>query len=104
MRRKNPHAVALGRKGGKRGGRARWAGVRPEVRSEILKRAALVRWGRAAPRERPVTPWCAEADPFRGAKPLKDASRLIGGLPDARPAEAILSDARAVRARRKRAV
>ena len=31
---KNPHAVALGRKGGKKGGKARWAGVTAEERRE----------------------------------------------------------------------
>ncbi len=44
QKKRNPHAVALGRKGGKKGGKARWADVPPEERSEILRRAALVRW------------------------------------------------------------
>jgi hypothetical protein len=47
-KRKNPHAVALGRKGGKaggkKGGKARWEGVSPEQRSEIARKAALARW------------------------------------------------------------
>jgi len=55
-RRKNPHAVALGRKGGKKGGpkggkkggpkggKARWEGVPPEERSEIARRAVMARW------------------------------------------------------------
>jgi hypothetical protein len=43
---KNPHAVALGRKGGKKGGKARWAGVSAEQRAEILRRASLTRWRR----------------------------------------------------------
>jgi len=43
-KKKDPHAVALGRRGGKKGGKARWAKVPPEERSEILRRAALVRW------------------------------------------------------------
>jgi hypothetical protein len=49
-RKKNPHAVALGRlggkKGGKKGGKARWEGVPPEERSEILRRAVQARWSR----------------------------------------------------------
>ena len=49
-RKKNPHAVALGRlggkKGGKKGGKARWEGVPPEERSEILRRAVQARWNR----------------------------------------------------------
>jgi hypothetical protein len=43
-RKKDPAAVALGRKGGKKGGKARWAGVSQEERSAILRRAALARW------------------------------------------------------------
>jgi len=49
-RKKNPHAVALGRKGGlkggKKGGKARWEGVPPEERSQILRKAVQVRWHR----------------------------------------------------------
>lgn len=43
-RRKNPAAVALGRKGGLKGGRARAERLTPEERSEIAKRAAAARW------------------------------------------------------------
>ncbi len=43
-RRKNPAAVALGRKGGLKGGRARADALSPEERSEIAKRAAAARW------------------------------------------------------------
>lgn len=43
-KRKNPHAVALGRRGGRKGGKARWEGVSSEERSKILRRAALARW------------------------------------------------------------
>ncbi len=41
---KNPHAVALGRLGGKSGGPARAAKLSPEERSEIARRAARARW------------------------------------------------------------
>ncbi|MEM7481604.1 MAG: hypothetical protein AAF481_10560 [Acidobacteriota bacterium] len=44
---KNPHAVALGRLGGKRGGKARAAKLSPERRREIAKQAALARWAKA---------------------------------------------------------
>ena len=46
MAKKNPHAVALGRKGGKRGGKARWKDMSPEQRSEFMRQAALKRWGK----------------------------------------------------------
>lgn len=41
---KNPHAVALGRLGGKAGGKARATKLSAEERSAIAKRAALARW------------------------------------------------------------
>jgi len=41
---KDPAAVALGRKGGLKGGKARAAKLTPEQRSEIAKRAAQARW------------------------------------------------------------
>jgi len=43
-REKNPHAVALGRLGGLRGGRARANKLTPEQRKEIAQRAASARW------------------------------------------------------------
>jgi hypothetical protein len=41
---KNPAAVALGRKGGLKGGKARAERMTPEQRSEAAKRAAQARW------------------------------------------------------------
>ncbi len=43
---KNPAAVALGRLGGLKGGKARAANLTPERRVEIAKKAALARWGK----------------------------------------------------------
>ena len=43
-RRKNPHAVALGRLGGQKGGKARAIRLSAEERSEIAKKAAQARW------------------------------------------------------------
>jgi hypothetical protein len=43
---KNPHAVALGRLGGKKGGRARADKLTPEQRREIARKAAAARWRR----------------------------------------------------------
>jgi len=43
-RRKNPAAVALGRRGGLKGGKARAAALTPEQRSEIARKAAAKRW------------------------------------------------------------
>jgi len=45
---KNPHAVALGRMGGKLGGKARAAGMTKKERVASAKKAAKARWrGRA---------------------------------------------------------
>jgi hypothetical protein len=41
---KNPHAVALGKLGGAKGGKARAERLSPRRRSEIAKRAAKARW------------------------------------------------------------
>jgi hypothetical protein len=43
---KNPHAVALGRKGGKIGGKARAKALTAERKREIAKAAAEARWGK----------------------------------------------------------
>jgi hypothetical protein len=41
---KTPAAVALGRLGGKKGGKARAEKLTPEQRSEIARKAAAARW------------------------------------------------------------
>jgi hypothetical protein len=41
---KNPAAVALGRLGGKKGGKARAAKLTPEQRKAIAEKAAKTRW------------------------------------------------------------
>lgn len=42
---KNPAAVALGRRGGLKGGKARAEKLTPEQRTAIARRAAVARWG-----------------------------------------------------------
>jgi len=46
MSKKNPHAVALGRMGGSKGGKTRAAKLSPEERSASAKKAALARWAK----------------------------------------------------------
>jgi hypothetical protein len=41
---KDPAAVALGRKGGLKGGKARAENMTPEQRSEAARKAAAARW------------------------------------------------------------
>jgi hypothetical protein len=49
-REKNPHAVALGRLGGQRGGKARAERMTPSQRSEIARVAARSRWNKRPPK------------------------------------------------------
>jgi hypothetical protein len=46
-RKKDPAAVALGRKGGKKGGPARAAKLTPKQRSESARKAVQARWAEA---------------------------------------------------------
>ncbi len=46
MRKKNPHAQALGRLGGLKGGKARAAKLTPEERSELARKAVRARWAK----------------------------------------------------------
>ncbi len=43
---KNPNAVALGRLGGLKGGKARTDSMTPEQRSELARKAAKARWAK----------------------------------------------------------
>src|ERR1035441_4211082 len=47
LTKKNPAAVALGRKGGKKGGPARAAKLTPAQRSESARKAVQARWAKA---------------------------------------------------------
>ena len=46
MAKKNPHAVALGKLGGSKGGKTRAARLTAEQRSEIARKAVLARWAK----------------------------------------------------------
>ena len=46
---KNEAAAALGRKGGLKGGKARWAKLTPEQRSEAASLAVQARWRKKRP-------------------------------------------------------
>ena len=45
---KNPAAVALGRLGGRKGGKARAESLSPKRRKEIARQAATARWSKDA--------------------------------------------------------
>jgi hypothetical protein len=46
QKKKNPAAVALGRLGGLKGGKARMAKLSAEGRSELARKAILTRWNK----------------------------------------------------------
>ena len=45
-KKKNPHAVALGKLGGSKGGKIRATRLSAEQRSEIARNAVLARWAK----------------------------------------------------------
>lgn len=47
VREKNPHAVALGKLGGPKGGKARAAKLSASQRKQIAKKAATARWSKS---------------------------------------------------------
>jgi hypothetical protein len=49
-KKKNPHAVALGRLGGLKGGKARTAKLSPAERRDLARKAVLARWAKARKR------------------------------------------------------
>jgi hypothetical protein len=50
-KKKNPHAVALGKIGGAKGGKMRAAKLSPERRREIARKAVLTRWAKQKNKE-----------------------------------------------------
>ena len=76
MRRKNAAAVALGRKGGLKGGPARAAMLTPEQRSQSAKKAVTARWAKAKAQKGIVrsTPTKNVIATNRGQKRVKKAT------------------------------
>lgn len=68
-KKKNPAAVALGRKGGKKGGLARAAKLSPEERSEIARKAVRARWAKATAKGQRTTSTLDAQRRTRSAKP-----------------------------------
>jgi hypothetical protein len=106
---KNPHAVALGRKGGKKGGVARAAKLSAEQRSASARRAVLARWKRAAPvgDTARVDRQAFFANPSlddlalqAGVPPIADLSALAGVFPADFDVEAMVTDIYQERRRR----
>lgn len=107
---KNPHAVALGREGGKKGGAARAKKLTAAQRSESARRAVLARWKRDHPHE--VLPEIPNARSFfenpsleelarkAGIEPLSDPSVLGGVFPDDFDVEGMVADIYKERRRR----
>ncbi len=51
-KKKDPIAVALGRRGGLKGGKARAKKLTPKQRSDSARKAALARWAKEKPRRK----------------------------------------------------
>lgn len=107
---KNPHAVALGRKGGKKGGAARARKLTAAQRSESARRAVLARWKRdTLP---PLLPSSGDTIGFfenltleelaarQGWQPSRDPGRLGGVFPDDFDVEGMVADIYRERRRR----
>jgi hypothetical protein len=73
-RRKNPHAVALGRRGGKTGGKRRLETLTPERRREIAQLAAAAPWGK---RPSATAPWPFVAHPNGGHRAIAIVATLL---------------------------
>ncbi|HEY3443172.1 MAG TPA: hypothetical protein VGK29_20605 [Paludibaculum sp.] len=80
---KNPAAVALGRKGGQKGGPARAAKLAAEQRSESARKAVQARWAKAAvgaetagTRGRRIAAQATEAKPAIAARSASDRALL----------------------------
>ena len=52
-KKKNPHAVALGKMGGAKGGKIRAAKLSAQQRSEIARKAVMARWTKAKRKDSP---------------------------------------------------
>jgi len=52
VREKDPNAVALGRKGGRKGGKARAAKMTPDERRDAARKASLARWRKTKPKNK----------------------------------------------------
>ena len=70
MTKKNPHAVALGRMGGSKGGKRRAAKLTPEERSASAKKAALARWAKQKKETKRFIWW--QHISFNGKKEVKE--------------------------------
>jgi hypothetical protein len=64
-KRKNPAAVALGRKGGKNSR----VNLTPEKREALAKKAAAARWGQAKLQDKPLKDAGDKLDPKKAARP-----------------------------------
>ena len=86
---KNPAAVEMGRKGGKKGGAARAANMSPEERAASAKQAAAARWAKVAAEKQSWIGVDTEEAELRGGRQPRPFSFVLT------PEEAlIITDAR----------
>jgi hypothetical protein len=92
MRRKNAAAVALGRKGGLKGGPARAALLTPEQRSQSAKKAVTARWAKAKGQARIASSTATKKNATSTNRKTMDPKRVK----KAAPAKIDASDSRLV--------
>jgi hypothetical protein len=68
---KDPAAVTLGRKGGKKGGPARAAKLSPEERTQIARKAVRARWDKADAKRKRTVLNTKEREEYRSTKAVK---------------------------------
>jgi hypothetical protein len=73
-KKKDPAAVALGRKGGKKGGPARAAKLTPKQRSESARKAVQARWTKAKERSTTSTMDTSDKAVLSLLKRIKEAT------------------------------
>jgi hypothetical protein len=95
---KDPIAAELGRRGGRKGGRARALSLTPEQRREIAQRAAAARWQRGAGAESAPQAVLANTPVVTARGALHLADKMLDGfvLADGRKVLGLLSAAAAL--------
>ena len=81
MSKKNPGAIALGRKGGKLGGPARAANLTAEQRSESARRAVQARWAKAKHETAPVPAEHRSVEAKQVRAPRKASTKATDAAP-----------------------
>jgi hypothetical protein len=104
-KRKNPHAVALGKRGGlvggKKGGPARMALLTPEERTDLARKAARARWGEKQLSPQPEAALRIETERETDGRWIAEAADRPGMLAYGATEEEAVASVRALLARQR---